>query len=153
MEQVIAFLNTYYLVIARFLFVIYAVIILIPVSYTHLDVYKRQVQKHGEKLPVTVNMMTFFKDLDYFKFAKLVDVISWDSYPNWHAQPDELKAATETAFMHDLMRSLKKAPFLLMESTPSITNWKPVNTQKRPGMHLLASLQAVAHLSLIHILF
>ncbi len=105
----------------------------------------RTVQKHGEKLPVTVNMMTFFKDLDYFKFAKLVDVISWDSYPNWHAQPDELKAATETAFMHDLMRSLKKAPFLLMESTPSITNWKPVNTQKRPGMHLLASLQAVAH--------
>ena len=42
------------------------------------------------------------------------------------------------------MRSLKKAPFLLMESTPSLVNWKEVNTQKRPGMHELSSLQAVA---------
>lgn len=105
----------------------------------------KTVKQYSNDLPATVNMMTFFKDLDYFKFAGLVDIISWDSYPNWHAEETELKAATETAFMHDLMRSLKKAPFLLMESTPSITNWKPVNTQKRPGMHKLASLQAVAH--------
>lgn len=43
-----------------------------------------------------------------------------------------------------MMRSLKKAPFLMMESTPSIVNWKAVNTQKRPGLHELSSLQAVA---------
>lgn len=46
---------------------------------------------------------------------------------------------------HDIMRSLKNQPFLLMESTPSQVNWKPVNKLKRPGMHLLSSLQAVAH--------
>ena len=46
---------------------------------------------------------------------------------------------------HDLMRSIRKAPFLLMESCPSATNWKPINKLKKPGMHLAASLQAVAH--------
>ncbi|GAF06430.1 beta-galactosidase [Paenibacillus pini JCM 16418] len=34
---------------------------------------------------------------------------------------------------------------MLMESTPSMTNWQPVSKLKRPGMHLLSSLQAVAH--------
>lgn len=32
-----------------------------------------------------------------------------------------------------------------MESCPSATNWKPINKLKKPGMHLAASLQAVAH--------
>jgi beta-galactosidase len=36
-------------------------------------------------------------------------------------------------------------PFLLMESTPSMQNWAPVCKQKRPGMHQLSSLLAVAH--------
>ena len=50
------------------------------------------------------------------------------------------------AFVHDLMRSLKGGrPFMLMESTPSAVNWQEVGKLKRPGMHRLASLQAVAH--------
>ena len=32
-----------------------------------------------------------------------------------------------------------------MEFCPSATNWKPINKLKKPGMHLAASLQAVAH--------
>jgi beta-galactosidase len=32
-----------------------------------------------------------------------------------------------------------------MESTPSLVNWHDVNKLKRPGMHALSSLQAVAH--------
>jgi beta-galactosidase len=48
--------------------------------------------------------------------------------------------------MYDLNRSFKGGkPFMLMESTPSVTNWQPVAKLKRPGMHLLSSLQAVAH--------
>ena len=96
-------------------------------------------------LPVTTNMMRFFAPLDYFKWAKVLDVISWDNYPYWHSGPDEIGEAVETAAAHTLMRSLKKAPFLMMESTPSVVNWRPVNTLKRPGMHALSSLQAVAH--------
>ena len=34
---------------------------------------------------------------------------------------------------------------MLMESTPSQVNWHAVNQLKRPGMHLLSSIQAVAH--------
>ena len=54
--------------------------------------------------------------------------------------------ASEIAFSHDINRCLKGGkPFMLMESTPSMTNWMPVAKLKRPGMHALSSLQAVAH--------
>jgi beta-galactosidase len=47
---------------------------------------------------------------------------------------------------HDMMRSLKGGkPFVLMESTPSATNWQPTSKLKKPGMHILSSMQAVAH--------
>ena len=44
-----------------------------------------------------------------------------------------------------MMRSMKGKPFLLMESAPSTANWWPVSKLKKPGMHRMASLQAVAH--------
>lgn len=43
------------------------------------------------------------------------------------------------------MRSIKHENFLLMESTPSMTNWTPISMLKRRAMHLLSSMQAVAH--------
>ena len=92
-------------------------------------------------LPVTTNMMEYFKPLDYFRFAPQLSIISWDNYPEWHSQKDEVNVAVRTAAWHSMMRSLKKAPFLMMESTPSIVNWKAVNTQKRPGLHELSSFR------------
>ncbi|WP_413760867.1 beta-galactosidase, partial [Vibrio vulnificus] len=53
--------------------------------------------------------------------------------------------ACYTGMYHDLMRTLKNQPFLLMESTPSQTNWQPITKLKKDGVHLLSSLQAVAH--------
>ncbi|MGV7801778.1 beta-galactosidase, partial [Mycobacterium kansasii] len=75
------------------------------------------------------------------------DVVSWDSYPTWHDQGgDEAVQAARVAMMHDIIRSIKGGqPWMLMESTPSLTNWQPVSKLKRPGMHLLSSMQAVAH--------
>jgi len=96
-------------------------------------------------LPATANMMDLFDGLDYWKFAEAVDVVSWDAYPTWHADDSEAQVASWFAFNHDLFRSLKGKPFMLMESTPSLTNWQPVSKLKRPGMHKLSSLQAVAH--------
>jgi len=95
---------------------------------------------------VTANMMYQFDQLDYFEFAKHEDIASWDSYPTWHkpTRSDE-ETALDTALMHDLIYSLKQKPFWLMESVPSTTNWQPVSKNKKPGMHLLSSLQAVAH--------
>lgn len=53
-------------------------------------------------------MMEFFKPLDYFKFAPQLDIISWDSYPEWHSKKDEVDTAVRVAACHTLMRSLKK---------------------------------------------
>ncbi len=95
-------------------------------------------------LMVTANLMERFWDYDYFDLSEEMDVVSWDSYPLWHSGDDVARAA-EFAMNHDMMRSFKDQPFLLMESTPSQVNWKPVNKLKRPGMHMLSSMQALAH--------
>ena len=96
-------------------------------------------------IPVTTNFMRFFDGLDYFKLCKLIDVVSWDSYPEWHRSEGCVEAAQTTAIMHDVHRSMKGRPFMLMESTPSLTNWHEINKLKRPGMHILSSVQAIAH--------
>lgn len=98
------------------------------------------------ELPTTTNFMEYFYDYDYWKLAQAIDFISWDSYPMWHREEDETQLACYTAMYHDLMRTLKQGkPFVLMESTPSATNWQPTSKLKKPGMHILSSLQAVAH--------
>lgn len=103
------------------------------------------IREGGSSLPVTTNLMGFYDGLNYFKFRDVLDIVSWDSYPQWHTRKNELDIAVETACAHDLMRSIKREPFLLMESTPSTTNWMPVSKIKKPGMHMLSSMQAVAH--------
>ena len=95
--------------------------------------------------PITTNFMRPNVGLDYWAYAPHVDVIAWDSYPEWHSEADDVTVGMRTAFYHDLHRSFKKRPFLLMESTPSVTNWQGISRPKRPSMHHLSSLQAVAH--------
>jgi len=104
------------------------------------------IQPYNPELPITTNMhMT--EDVDYRKLAKEVDFISTDIYPTWHftEDGDETRLAAYTAMYYDLFRSLKGKPFVLMESTPSLTNWHSVSKLKRPGMHKLSSFQAVSH--------
>ncbi|MBT2678738.1 beta-galactosidase [Bacillus sp. ISL-35] len=103
-------------------------------------------------IPVTTNFMADthdlipFQGLDYSKFAEKLDVISWDAYPAWHNDWEKTAdLAMKVGFIDDLYRSLKQQPFLLLESTPSGVNWHQVNKAKRPGMHLLSSMQMVAH--------
>lgn len=98
-------------------------------------------------LPVTTNFMGTYPILNYEELAKHVDIISWDSYPQWHDfNKTDAVLAGETAFVHDLNRSFKSGqPFMLMESTPSCVNWGSVNRAKQPGMNYLTSMLAVAH--------
>lgn len=107
-----------------------------------LDCYKLEydaVKKFTPDIPVTTNLMGAFKDLDYHKWAKHLDVVSWDNYPALDTPH------SYTAMMHDLMRGLKEGqPFMLMEQTPSQQNWAPYNSLKRPGVMRLWSYQAVA---------
>ncbi|HUF39554.1 MAG TPA: beta-galactosidase [Anaerolineales bacterium] len=96
-------------------------------------------------IPVTTNFMASDVGLDYWKFAEHVDLVSWDSYPEWHVG-DDVQTAIKTAFFHDMHRGYKDGqPFYLIESSPSQTNWQPLSRLKRPGLLNLACAQALAH--------
>jgi beta-galactosidase len=96
-------------------------------------------------LPVTTNMMTMFVGLDYWRFADLCDRISWDSYPRLHAE-DSWKQVADMALIHDMYRTMKGGlPFILMESSPSATNWMQTPQLKKPGQHRQEMLVAIGH--------
>ncbi|WP_341281985.1 beta-galactosidase [Paenibacillus sp. FSL H8-0537] len=111
-------------------------------SASMLACYKLEyeaIKQHSPNLQVTTNLMGTYSELDYFEWAKYMDVVSWDNYPSMDT-PFSL-----TAMTHDLMRGLKSGqPFMLMEQTPSQQNWQPYNSLKRPGVMKLWSYQAVA---------
>lgn len=91
-------------------------------------------------IPVTTNFMGTYDKLDYFKWAKDMDFIAWDNYPNYDSY------WTGVALQHDIMRGLKGGkPFSLMEQTPGVSNWHIFAKLKRPGVMRLLSYQAVAH--------
>lgn len=104
------------------------------------------VKPFNPEVPVTTNFMEYFYDYDYWEFAKILDFVCWDNYPLWHGERSDRDTGAYVAMYHDLIRSLKPGlPFLLMESTPSLTNWQPISKLKKPGMHILSSMQAIAH--------
>ena len=95
------------------------------------------------ELPVTTNLHGYL-GLDYFRFGDVLDFASYDCYPCWNGRDDETEAV-EAAFRYDMTRCVCKKPWALMESTPSQVNWQEVCKLKKPGMHFLSSMQAVAH--------
>ncbi len=97
------------------------------------------IRQFDKDTPITTNLMGTYKGLDYFKWAKEMDVVSWDNYPAYDTP------WSFTAMRHDLMRGLKSAPFMLMEQTPSQQNWQPYNSLKKPGQMRAQSLQTIAH--------
>ena len=111
-------------------------------SESLLDCFRAERDALREVTPgvkITTNLMGTYKELDYFRWAREMDIVSWDNYPALDTP------ISEVAFRHDLMRGLKAgAPFMLMEQTPSQTNWQDYNGLKRPGVMRLLSLQAVA---------
>ena len=97
------------------------------------------IRQYDTHTAITTNLMGTYKELDYFKWAKEMDVVSWDNYPAYDTP------WSFTAMSHDLMRGLKDQPFMLMEQTPSQQNWQPYNSLKRPGQMRAQSYQTIAH--------
>jgi beta-galactosidase len=117
------------------------------VTYQTVDFMKNEIKPIKEitpNIPVTTNFMGFYPGLNYWKFKDVVDVVSWDNYPEWHLG-DDIDLASYISFTHEMNRSIKRKPFLLIESTPSNTNWQKHAKLKKPGMHFLSSMQAVAN--------
>ncbi len=118
-------------------------------SHQTVDFMKNEIaaiREYSKDIPVTTNLMGFHNTVDYREMARELDVVSWDNYPAWtDIENNDVALARSTALIHDLNRSLKHRPFLMMESTPSNVNWHQYNKLKRPGMHILSSMQAIAH--------
>lgn len=112
-------------------------------SESMLNCYRKEydaIKAITPDIPITTNLMGFYKPLDYQKWAKYLDFASWDNYPSYS------DSVARCAMNHDLIRGLKGGKsFILMEQTPSTTNWQPYNALKRPGVLRLQSYQAVAH--------
>lgn len=105
------------------------------------------VKSYNPGIPVTTNMFHHNCGINYQKLSGLLDAISWDSYPRWHCGKDkrtEWDHAVKAAFDFDFCKTLQHKPFYLMESVPSVASQFEVCKLKRPKMHMLSAMQAVA---------
>ena len=64
--------------------------------------------KETSDLPATTNFMYFFKGIDYNRMQRGLDIISWDNYPHWHKQKDEVPTAVKSAANHSMIAVVQK---------------------------------------------
>ncbi len=118
------------------------------VSESHISFFENEIVPLREltpHIPITTNMMGTYNGIDYQELAKHLDLVSYDSYPPYEVE-DSSKVATEWTFIYDIYRSMGgKKPFFLMESTPSVVNWRDVNKIPLPGRHEQRSMLAIAY--------
>ena len=104
------------------------------------------LRKLTPNVPITTNFMGLFPGLNYSQVRRIRRRGQLGQLPRLAHHRVGLALGAQISFVHDQNRSMKGGkPFMLMESTPSNTNWQPIPKLKRPGMHMLSSLQAVAH--------
>jgi len=114
----------------------------------YIDFYRAEVEplkRITPDVPCTTNFMRFFTTVDYYRFARELDVVCWDNYPRIQNDETDWQVFCETSFQHDWFRGMLGKPFLMMESSPSATNWQPVGKLRRPGVTELIGQQAIAH--------
>ena len=110
-----------------------------------LELFQLEIDVLREVTPdiaVTTNFMSLLRDLDYWDFAAVEDLVTDDAYPD----PADPLAHVPAALNYGLMRSLKGGqPWLLLEQAASAVSWRDVNVPKAPGQMRIDSLQAIAH--------
>lgn len=118
------------------------------VSESHISFFENEIEPLREltpHIPITTNFMGMYNAINYQELAKHLDLVSYDSYPPYEAE-DSNSVAKEWAFIYDTYRTMGGGkPFFLMESTPSVVNWRDVNKIPLPGRHIQRSLLAVAY--------
>lgn len=118
------------------------------VSDSHISFFENEIAPLREltpDIPITTNFMGFYNGIDYQKLAKRLDIVSYDSYPPFDIE-DPAEVAKEWTFVYDTYRSMGGGkPFFLMESSPSLVNWRDINRLHPPGRHSQKSLLAVAY--------
>ncbi|MGX5696684.1 beta-galactosidase [Agromyces soli] len=110
-----------------------------------LELFQLEIDVLREVTPeigVTTNFMSILRDLNYWDFAAVEDLVTDDAYPD----PADPRAHVPAALNYGYMRSLKGGrPWLLLEQAPSGVSWRDVNVPKAPGQYRIGSLQAIAH--------
>ena len=118
------------------------------VSDSHISFFENEIAPLREltpSVPITTNFMGVYNGINYQEMAKKLDLVSYDSYPPFEIE-DSLEIGREWTFYYDIYRSMGGGkPFFLMESSPSLVNWRDVNVIPEPGRHAQSSLLAVAH--------
>ena len=113
-------------------------------SDTLLDLYLTEraiLERVSPDIPITTNFMRFFKPCDYWRWAREVDLVADDVYPD----PSDPAGTLERAAAADLARSLGDGrPWLVMEQAANAVNWRQRNVPKHPGQLRLGSYQSVA---------
>jgi beta-galactosidase len=104
------------------------------------------LDRHTPKIPCTTNYMGTHPQLNYGEWSKVLDVVSNDTYPEYDGSSKMWEHAAEVSMICDLMRGLNQGqPWMQMECSPSLVNWKRVNKLKRPGVHKMETTQYIAH--------
>ena len=111
-----------------------------------VDFQKRQVdiiKRANPRARVTHNTMTMgtYNEVDLYKLAKDLDIVSWDNYPMW-SKEDVAPAANAMAV--DCARGLKRGNFWVMEQQSGAGGWGSFGRFPWPGEIRLWTWQAVA---------
>ena len=108
-----------------------------------LSFEKSVIRRYSDR-PVTTNMMGLYKELDYFRLAPECDFIADDCYPMWYLG-EEKEVGARISMLHDLHYSMKRKPFVMMESAPGVPNFRPYAHLRRPGELQREMLLAIGH--------
>jgi beta-galactosidase len=94
---------------------------------------------------ITHNFMGFSPWVDYYDLAGDLDFVSWDCYYNYSSWSERLNNYSLQAAGHDLMRSLKKRNFWIMETSAGPVGNRMFSRNLRPGELRRMGYQTVAH--------
>lgn len=97
------------------------------------------IRKNSPGRFITHNFMIRHWSLDYWELARDLDFVSYDNYIHGLRNP------AEVSMNLDLMWSLKRQNFWVMEQQTGRVNWHPHNPPVPPQQIALWSHQAVAH--------
>ncbi len=104
---------------------------------------RRQIEilrRHTTNQFITHNLMGLFPEIDYYELGADLDFVSWDNYPRLLGSPDRARLA----MTHDLIRSIRRRSFWVMEEQSGPSGWGIVQSTPRPGEVRLWTYQAVS---------
>lgn len=94
---------------------------------------------------ITHNLMGFYDKTNYYKLAQRLDFASNDQYPTGYYFDPPGESPYQIAACMDLIRSIKKQNFWMMEMEAGPTGGGIIGANPRPGQNRLWTTQSVAH--------